>query len=187
MRAEARAVSKQQGTRMTRTTRQILTTLAALCVIAGPTLAFADNLDEGRWAVMVFGGVNKAKPHGIHNEVVYGIRGGYGLTERWVVAASLGHSDFGPGDQTLIEANFGYTFRPDKRLSMIVTGGMGHAFVHGTGKSDSFIMNVGMGPAIRLNDRLIIRILNRFRYFENRDDDNVDQEITVGLVVKLGQ
>ena len=70
---------------------------------------------------------------------------------------------------------------------MIVTGGMGHAFVHGIGEGDSFIMNVGMGPAIRLNDRLIIRILNRFRYFENRDDDNVDQEITVGLVVKLGQ
>ena len=172
---------------MIRTTRQILTTLAAVCVISGPTLAFADNLEEGRWAVMVFGGVNKAKPHGIHNEVAYGIRAAYGLTDRWILTSSLGHSDFGPGDQTPIEANLGYTFRPDKRLSMILTGGMGHAFVDDIGESDSFIMNVGIGPAIRLNDRLVIRILNRFRWFENRDDDNVDQEISVGLVVKLGQ
>jgi opacity protein-like surface antigen len=167
--------------------KQILTILAALCVACGPTLAVAAGPNEGGWAVMTFSGVAKHKPHGVHNEVVYGIRAAYGLTSRWLVATSLGHSDVGPGDQTLIEANVGYVFRRDKRISMILTGGMGHAFVDDIGESDSFTMNIGMGPAIRLNDRLMIRILNRFRYFENRDEDNTDQEITVGLVVKLGQ
>jgi hypothetical protein len=48
-------------------------------------------------------------------------------------------------------------------------------------------MNVGMGPAIQLNDRLALRILNRFRWYEDRSRDEVDQEITIGLLVKLGQ
>ncbi len=48
-------------------------------------------------------------------------------------------------------------------------------------------MNIAIGPAIGINDRLMIRILNRYRWHEDRNDDNIDQEITLGLVVKLGQ
>lgn len=172
---------------MSRLTRQILATFVAIGAISGPTLSFADNLDKGTWAVLVFGGVYKAKPHGIHNENVFGIRGGYAVTDRWVVMGSLGHADFGRGEHTLLDANFGYFFRPGKRLSLALTGGVGHAFVSDLGRGDSFTMNVGFGPAIGLNDRLMIRVLNRFRWFENRDDDNVDQEITIGLLVKLRQ
>ena len=172
---------------MTRTTSQILTALAAVCVIFGPTLAFADKLEKGQWAVMMFGGVHQFNPSGIDNETIYGIRAGRALTNRWLVTGSLGRSDVGPGEQTLLDANIGYTFRPDKRLSLVVTGGVGYAFYSDIGEDGSFSMNVGFGPAITINDRLIIRVLNRFRWLENRNNDNVDQEITLGLVVKLGQ
>ncbi|MEE9255315.1 MAG: hypothetical protein V3U43_10290 [Pseudomonadales bacterium] len=168
-------------------TRQILTTFVALGVLSGPMLALCDNLEEGSWAVMVFGGLHKPKPGGIDNEGVFGIRGARALTDRWVAVGSLGHSDIGRGQQTLLDANMSYVFRPDKRLSMVLTGGIGHAFVNDIAERDSFTMNVGFGPMIGLNSRLMIRVLNRFRWFESRDDDNVDQEITIALVIKLRQ
>ncbi len=168
-------------------TRQILTVLVAVCAVSGPTLAIADAREEDRWAVMLFGGVYKFNPGGIDNETIFGIRGGYALTDRVVVSASVGRSDVGPGEQTLFDGNIGYAFRPDKRLSLVLTAGVGYAFYSDIGEDGSFSMNVGFGPAIGLNDRLTIRVLNRFRWFENRSDDNIDQEITLGLVVKLGQ
>ncbi len=172
---------------MRRMKRQILTAFVATCAISGASLAFADNLEEGRWAVMAFGGMYLPNPGGIDDEAIYGIRGGYALTDRWLISGSLGHSDIGPGQQTQFDANVGYTFRPEKRLSLVVTGGMGAAFYKDLAVDDSFTMNIGIGPAIGINDRLMIRILNRYRWHEDRNDDNIDQEITLGLVVKLGQ
>lgn len=174
---------------MRTTTRQIFSALATFAAMTGPMLAVAENLEEGRWAVMAFGGLYKPNPGGLDNEGIYGIRGGYGITDRVYASTSLGHSDIGPGDQTLLDVNGGYVFRPGKRLSMALTGGVGYAFYNDLGSSvdDSFTMNVGFGPAIGLNDRLVLRILNRFRWFEDRSDDEVDQEITIGLLVKLGQ
>ena len=31
-----------------------------------------------------------------------------------------------------------------------------------------------------------IRILNRWRYFDERDDDEIDSELTIGVLVPLG-
>lgn len=184
---------------MIQITKQILPVLLAICTMSGATLAFAEGaFDKGRWAVMVFGGINKAKPHGVHNEVVYGIRAGYALTERFLVGGSLGHSDFGFGEQTTIDGNVGYHFPlskklyflgPDfimERISMAFVGGAGYAAFKNLGSSGSFTMNVGLGPAFVINDRLVLRILNRYRWFEDRNRDEVDQEFTMGLVVKLG-
>jgi hypothetical protein len=170
-------------------TRQILTALVTFLTMGGPMLAVAEKLESGQYAVLAFGGVYKPKPSGFNNKGVYGIRGAYGVTDRVYVSGSLGHSDFGPGDQTTLDVNNGYVFRPGKRVSLALTGGIGYAFFNDLGSSvdDSFTMNVGMGPAIQLNDRLALRILNRFRWYEDRSRDEVDQEITIGLLVKLGQ
>lgn len=184
---------------MIQITKQILPVLLAICTMSGATLAFAEGaFDKGKWAVMIFGGINKAKPHGVHNEVVYGIRAGHALTERFLVGGSLGHSDFGSGEQTTIDGNIGYHFPlskklyflgPDfimERISMAFVGGAGYAAFKSLGSNGSFTMNVGLGPAFVINDRLVLRILNRYRWFEDRNRDEVDQEFTMGLVVKLG-
>lgn len=186
---------------MNRMTKQILTILAAVCALSGPSLAVADNIatrimgaespasiQEGDWLVMMFGGINKAKPHGIHNEVAYGIRGGYALRRQWWITTSLGRSDFGPGEQTLLDVNVSHGFRAGKRIAIALSGGIGYAALTDTpGQGDSFTMNIGMGPVIGINKRMMIRILNRYRYFEDRSEDKVDQEFTIGLVVKLGK
>lgn len=166
--------------------KHILIMLAGFAATCIPLMASAEMLEQGRWAVMAFGGIYKPKPHGVDNGGVFGIRGGHALTDRVAVSGSLTHSDLGHGDQTMVDANGAYGFRPGKRFSFVVTGGIGVAFIDNAGENDTFTMNVGFGPAIGLNERLAIRLLNRFRWFQNRNSDQVDQEITLGLVVKLG-
>lgn len=186
---------------MTRLAKQILPTLVAVCALCGATVAFAAEgvFQRGTWAVVAFGGIDKPKPHGVHNEVIYGIRAGKALTERAMAGVSLGHSNYGSGEQTALDADFGYHFPLSKRMyflgpdaimdriSIAFVGGFGYAALKDVGSDGSFTLNVGLGPAFVINDRLMLRILNRFRWFQDRNRDNVDQEVTMGLVVKLGQ
>lgn len=169
-------------------TRQILPILVALGAMCAPTLAAAAvTVEEGSSAVSVFGGWYRPKSNGINNDSVVGIRGARGLSENVITSGSLGYLDYGPGRQTLLDVNVAYGFQPFKRLTYLVTGGLGYAFIDNIGKRDSFTMNVGVGPAVAINHRVSIRLVNRFRWFHNRDNDNVDQEITIALVAKLGQ
>ena len=171
---------------MRRVTRQVLTVLVSLGAISGPPLAGAAGLEEGRWAVMVFGGLYMPSPGGIDDEGIYGIRGGRALTNNVVLSGSLGRSDIGPGYQTLLDGNLSYVFRPQRILSLVFTAGVGYAAYSDLALDDSYTMNAGFGPAIGITDRVTARALTRFRWFENRNDDYIDTEITLGVVFKLG-
>ena len=50
---------------------------------------------------------------------------------------------------------------------------------------DSFTLNAGIGPVFKVG-KVNIRILNRWRYFDERDDDEIDSELTIGVLVPLG-
>lgn len=50
---------------------------------------------------------------------------------------------------------------------------------------DSFTVNVGIGPVFKVG-KVNIRILNRWRYFDERDDDEIDSELSIGVLFPLG-
>ncbi len=138
---------------------------------------------------MAYGGVYSPDPGGIDDVATFGLRAGYALSKQVLVSGSLGRVDFDKvdADVTLLDVNVGYAFRPDKRFSFVVTGGIGSAFISDGPFDDSFTLNVGFGPAIGITDRLFVRLLNRFRWYENRVDNETDREITLGIAYRLGQ
>ena len=52
-------------------------------------------------------------------------------------------------------------------------------------QDDSFTMNVGIGPVFKAG-KVNIRVMNRWRYFEDRDDDEIDSELTIAILFPLG-
>ena len=174
---------------MTRLIRWLACGTLALLVAMGSDTVASKTIPEGSWAVMAYGGVYSPGPGGVDDEATFGVRAGYALSNQLIVSGSLGRVSFDQvdADITLLDVNVGYAFRPDKRLSLVVTGGIGSAFISNGGFDDSFTLNVGFGPAIGITDRLFVRLLNRFRWYENRTDDEIDREITLGIAYRLGQ
>jgi hypothetical protein len=103
-------------------------------------------------------------------------------------------------DFTLADVSLVYIFKPEKKLSLGIGGGIGWAFasadVEVSGPSgsytlqgledDSFTAHAILGPVLKLSDRVFLRLATRFRWFEGREDDEVDREITLGVGFVLG-
>jgi hypothetical protein len=183
--------------------------LTLVLLVAGPA---ADASDEGKWFGGVYGGNYSPGPDDVDDEGTFGIRVGFVLTPHVSISGSLGvveaESDFNQtlftgnvdGDFTFLDFNAFYIFRPESRFHFTVGGGLGGAFASFDGRvtgpgatlifddytDESFTLNAGIGPVFRINDRWFLRLLNRYRWFEKREDDEVDQEITLGVGYVFG-
>ncbi|MBP7148988.1 MAG: outer membrane beta-barrel protein [Acidobacteria bacterium] len=115
------------------------------------------------------------------------------------------------GDFTFVDVDALYAIGgPDRRLHLVVGAGVGWAFasVDGTVRTrlpalrdvkerdaeftfrgadaDSFTANVVLGPAYSFSDKFSIRLQNRWRWFEQRDDDEIDRELTLAAIFAFG-
>ncbi len=179
-------------------------------VVAGPP---ADASDEGRWFGGVYVGNYNPGPDVIDDEPTFGIRVGYVLSPHVSVSGSLGTADAESsfdqvtftgnveGDFLFLDANAFYMFRPESRFRFTLGGGVGGAFASFDGQvtglgavvtfedftDESLTLNAGLGPVFKINDRIFLRLLTRFRWFENREDDEIDQEITLGFGFAFGK
>jgi hypothetical protein len=106
-------------------------------------------------------------------------------------------------DIILLDLSGGYVFgKPDRVFRFSVLGGIGGAWLSSDGEltdtatmttiefedieEDSFTAHAGIGPIIRLHKKVFLRLLSRFRWFEAREEDEVDREITLGIGFPLG-
>ncbi len=179
----------------------------ALC--AQTTLAY--DLGPGQWDLGIYGGAYMPDLEELDNGYTGGLRLGYQPSEHILLSSSLGYTNLdgntgkgasrirGNFDAWLLDFNVWYIFRPESRLSLLVGAGPGWAFVDSSLKNslgvsldpggegdDTFTANLAFGPLFKLNDHVNIRLMSRLRYFEQRNNDKVDREFTLGLEIPLG-
>jgi len=188
--------------------------LGAVFALMGASNAMAAGPQAGQWYGVIFGGDYDPAPDELDNHGMGGFRFGYVVTPSFMVGGSLGllsidnDFDLSGGTTGNVEADFTFfdvnatyaLFKPDRRFRLALTGGLGFASVSadvtvsGQGVTivapdlteNSFTLNAGMGPVIRITDRTFVRLLNRFRWYEKREEDNVDRELTLGFGFLFG-
>ena len=174
------------------------------------------SAEEGTWSIGFYGGTYAPGPDELDDQTTYGIRVGYGITPHWFVSGSLGRvsteSEELPAglsgevetDFTLLDFSGGYVFfKPERIFRLSLLAGIGGAWASADGEltdtasgatvvfedleADGFTVHAGIGPIIRLHKKVYLRVLTRFRYFDDREEDNVDREITLGIGFPLGK
>jgi hypothetical protein len=147
-------------------------------------------------------------PDILGDDTTFGLRLGYWFNKKVTLQGSLGFFEvdevFSDGetgaaidaDIRLVDVSLGYLFRSDKkRFRPLVVGGIGGSFasIDATVTSpnlialvddldrDSLTLHVGFSPAFRINERFYIRPSGRFRWYENRADDEIDQELSLNF------
>jgi opacity protein-like surface antigen len=186
-------------------------TLLAALALAGTVSA--DGVEPGQWSLGVYGGWYQPEPSLVDDDFTYGLRLGYMIDEHWAVSGSLGFMNLS-GDEleiderldadidlTFLDFDVFYAFNPQSRFVFTVGGGFGWSFVDGdikayddegvflgsaSAQDDGLTFNLALGPVIKLTDNMVLRLMTRFRYFDERDDDEIDREFTAALVWGLG-
>lgn len=182
---------------------------AAIIATCGAT-ANAAEIESGLWAWGPYGGWYMPDSDVIDAGPTGGLRIGYMASDHVALTGSFGYASLegeeGQGeneieadlDVGLIDLNAFYVFRPESKLSFTVGAGVGWAFVDGeisnfqgqtisdSLSDDSFTYNVAAGPIIKLGERANLRLLTRLRWFDEREDDEMDREITLGLMFPIG-
>jgi opacity protein-like surface antigen len=162
---------------------------------------------EERMALLIAGGAYDPGPDVIDDSEIFDLRFNYSLSQKLRVGVSVGFTKFESdalpagltgsfdGEVVFIDLGAGYVFRPQKRFSFAVGGGIGGAFtsidgaIQGVGGSllfedvtgDSLTLTAGFGMRIGLTKRIGLRLLKRYRWFEAREDDEIDSDLTLGL------
>jgi opacity protein-like surface antigen len=134
----------------------------------------------------------------LDDDVTAGIRAGYNITQYFQVTGTLGFAsadaDRGGGevDWVFTEFSFVWNILPEEKVVPILFGGPGYAFSSSDDDlgpdldDDSFTLHVGAGFKWDLTTKMDLRFAARARYFENRDDDETDTELTIGVGWKFG-
>lgn len=168
------------------------------------------QFEEGTLFAEVFAGSYAPEPDALDDESTFGVRFGGMMTERVAVVGSLGQVEFEDtatdgatsvkwdSEITLLDVTVAYVFRPTTRLAIAAGGGIGHAFTSFDGElqtptlrarfedldEDSLTLNAILGPVITLSSRIYLKPLIRARWFEVREDDEVDIESSLALGFK---
>jgi hypothetical protein len=187
--------------------------LSLICLLVPAAPVFAENVGK-TWHVEGYVGAYIPKPDIFDNQVTLGGRVGYDFTKNMGLEGSLGwfgsskDFDVSPGVTAEIDADFimtdfsfVYTLFPEKKFNPKLYGGIGGAFVSadvlvdapGGGiffsgiDDDAFTVHFGGGSKISINEVMYFRFAGRMRYYENRDDDEIDSEFTGALGYTFGQ
>ena len=171
-------------------------------------------LEEDMWIIYIYGGLYKPGPDNIlDDEPAFGARVFHTFTETAGIMGTLGRTSFdetitsGPFmgtmidlDLTLVDASFVYSFMPKRRFSPSVFGGVGGAFGSASGTimgpmsgiifsdldDSSLTINAGIGTTAQFTDRFFMRLQSMWRFFENRENDETDQETSLNFGWRLG-
>ena len=140
-------------------------------------------------------------PDGLDSAATGGIRVGYNITQRFNVTGELGFASTdgeksrrgrtvdADVDWVFTDFSFGLNIRPNKKFGLALYAGPGYVFGSGDLGSldnDTFTFHGGIGAKWDLGDRFYLRLDGRFRWFENRNRDETDNEITFGVGWKFG-
>jgi opacity protein-like surface antigen len=178
-----------------------------LLVMASGSSAWA-KVEEDMKNFEIFAGNYDPEPDVLDSDPTFGVRFGWDVSRRFGVRTELSlfsqDGDFTSGmttgnlDITYLFADVSFIafLWPDSRASLELFGGGGGAFndievsiTSGPGaglalgniSDDSFILHVGGGVRIQLGENIYLRPEGRLRYFENRDDDEMDQLLTLAV------
>jgi len=188
------------------------TSAAALAAsIAVAASASAAEPEPGAWNVSPYAGIYLPDRDVVDDAATYGIRIGRPFAEHFVASASFGFTNLDGRsshggvtkdanlDQTIVDAEIGYVVDPGRRITLATAVGVGWAFLDGKTKisdvegpfrrskeDDGLTASASIGPLVKLTDRISLRLMSRWRWFEARKDDEIDQEVFAGIVFGLG-
>ena len=177
-----------------------------LSLLAGTAFAQVSP-GAGTWMIGGYAGLYQPEPGILDDSGTGGVRLGRLMTDRLALVGSLGVTKpdvddnifDGDLDVTLLDFNANYLFGGSGWFGFALTGGIGYAWVDANvnidpdfgvcdsdcDPDDSFTVNVGIGPVFKVG-KVNIRVMNRWRYFEERDDDEIDSELTIAILFPLG-
>lgn len=181
-------------------------------LLAAIVPAAADVVPES-WEFEIYGGTSDPGFDVLDDDLVFGLRAGYNLTEYFNLTTSVGYfttdddvSSLGfTGEaeftETYIDLSAMLHLIPDKVVNPQLFAGIGYSFVSldaevtgpgGTlpssinGEDDSFTAHGGAGLRIDLGSRVYLNGQIRLRWYEARDEDETATEYTLGLGFKTG-
>jgi len=184
---------------------------ALLCVLVLVTVpaTFGAMPEKGDWSFGFYAGNYALGADDVFDDQgTFGLRAGRMMTNRWGIGASIGavSPDEKPfSDPTLsgeldakfllVDVNVMVAFRAKKRVNMFLGGGLGGAIVStdgqvtGTGGTvffedltkDSLTAHVGTGMIIALSKKVFLRPMVKYRWFEAREAEEIDQEVSLGV------
>ncbi len=178
--------------------------LVALSSLGSMTFA---EIEEDMTILGFYVGAYDPDPAILDDDTSYGIRLIYMGSDRFGIGGQLGRVDLEDApvsgitadfevEMWLLDISFVGALLPAKRTSILYYGGMGAALneINGTlgnltfrgFSDDSLTLHAGIGVNITLSDRLGLQAGYRFRWFDKRNTDEIDGEITVGLGFRLG-
>jgi len=188
--------------------RTLCVTLAALAMAAG-AVGTADAQYRDDWTLAGTVGYYDPDPDLIDSQTSFGLSLGHMVGDRWGYQLSASYVDpdqvVQPGiaelewDATFVDLAFHWVFGKGDLLVPSVFVGPGWAFVggrletsdQGGGTSqellsdDSFTVNFGAAVRIDLGEQFFVWPQARWRYFEARDDDELDLEGLVAFGLKF--
>jgi outer membrane beta-barrel protein len=192
-----------------------LSAIGALAIYAAPASA---QVQEGTQEVNVYGGelfgdrltdreISASKPE-LDDDVTYGLRYAYNLTNSFGIEAQLGHTASAATklaggdidlDLTTLDLDAVWNFDTGSKLVPYVLGGVGYAKasldspITGTvngqpvrlDDDDGFTLNAGVGARYFVTDNVSLRLEARYRYvdavLDNLDDSLNTFETTLGV------
>ena len=185
----------------------LVTGTLVLLMMASGSSAWA-KVEEDMKNFEIFVGNYDPEPDVLDSDPTFGVRFGWDVTRRFGVRGEFSFfgqdGDFTSGmttgnldiDYLFADVSFIAFLWPDSRSPLELFGGGGGAFNDikvritsgpGAGQSlgnisnDSFIFHVGVGVRIQLGENVYLRPEGRLRYFEKRDDDEIDQVLTLAV------
>jgi Outer membrane protein beta-barrel domain len=190
--------------------RTVVAYMGTVLLMLSAGYAYAIDQKPGDWEYGFYAGWYMPDPNALDSAATGGVRMGYRATENIALTGSLGYTslegDKGAGastakfkvDFTVFDFDVWYIFWPDRRLSLMLGAGPGWAYADGSATNNAgnaiddghvtdntLTGNVAFGPLFRLNDRVDLRLMTRLRYYDHRSNDDLDKEITLGIVFPL--
>ena len=182
---------------------------AVVALIAAATASAQILPEQGTWLVGVYGGVYQPEYSFLDDGGTGGVRLGYAAAEKVLVTMAIAGTNLDSDDSTLsgdvdiamFDVNTSYIFGSGA-FGLELTVGGGYAWIDDSVKSivapgleacatqecdfdNTWTLNAGLGPTMKLG-RVIVNAQYRWRYFVDRNDDEVDGEFAVALLIPLG-
>jgi hypothetical protein len=174
----------------------LTSTLALAAVPAGA------GVEERTTEFEVYVGGYFPGPEAIRDEPTYGFRFGYNITQSFNVTAALGFlrtdaeiswpQDQADFEVTLLDVDAMWNINPDSRWTAILFGGPGYSWIStdiglgGAVEESGFTFNGGAGLKIALSERIYLKLAGLARWFESREMDDIDTELSLAAGFQLG-